>query len=273
MLAVAGLGWLERTRPLRVAADPRRGRRVAINAGLSLATAAVAALVDRPLTSALARAADARHEGLLQALAPGTRLIAALLALDYALYLWHVALHRVPWLWRWHVVHHSDLDLDTSTGLRFHAVEIVASVAWRVALVRALGIGEKPLALYQQVLFLSVLFHHSNVRLPLALERWLAYVVVTPRMHGIHHSTVKDETDANWSSVLTVWDRLHHTLRLDVAQDEITIGVPGFPRPLGLPQLVALPLAEPAASWNDAPTPRARRPGEVFPAERAEGKR
>jgi sterol desaturase/sphingolipid hydroxylase (fatty acid hydroxylase superfamily) len=265
---LAGLGWLERRRPLRVEVDPGP-RRLARNATLSLATAAVAALVDAPVTGALARRADAHGRGALQRLPRGLRTLVALLVLDYALYLWHVALHRMPVLWRSHVVHHSDLDLDTSTALRFHASEIAASVLWRAALVRALGIGARPLTLYQQALFLAVVFHHSNVRLPLAVERWLVRVVVTPRMHGIHHSIERAETDSNWSSLLNVWDRLHGTLRLDVPQDEVTIGVPGYRRPLSLPELVALPLEPVDVSWQDAPPPRAPSAPAVLPPERS----
>ena len=263
--AVLGLSWLERRRPLRVRVDPGR-RRIATNVALSLATAVVATVVDRPITGPLARRADRMRRGPLQRLPRAAGAVATFLVLDYALYLWHVALHRVPWLWRSHVVHHSDLDLDTSTALRFHAGEILASVAWRAAVVRALGVGERPLALCQNVLFLAVLFHHSNVRLPLAVERWLVVFVVTPRLHGIHHSVEKDETDSNWSSVLTVWDRLHGTLRLDVPQDGITVGVPGYRASMGLRELAALPLRPAGEAWRDAPPPRLTDRSAVFPA-------
>jgi sterol desaturase/sphingolipid hydroxylase (fatty acid hydroxylase superfamily) len=245
------LGVLERRRPLRARVD-RRPERRRDNVALSLVTAAVVSVVDSPLTGALARRADARGRGPLLALPAPLALVLGVLALDYALYLWHVALHRVPWLWRAHLVHHTDLDLDVSTGLRFHASEMVASALWRAALVRALGIGERPLAVYQRLLLLSVLFHHSNLRLPADLERRLALVLVTPRLHGIHHSTRRAETDSNWSSLLTAWDRLHGTLRLDVPQEEITSGVPGYAAPLGLRELAALPVAARDDGWTSA---------------------
>ena len=252
--AVLALCWAERRRPLRPRVDDGWSRTVA-NTTLAAATAAVSALVDRPLTSALARRADARGQGLLKRLRlpPGVELVLALLALDYALYLWHVALHRVGWLWRAHVVHHSDLELDSTTALRFHAGEIVASVAWRTALVRVAGIGLRPLTLYQRVLFFAVVFHHSNLRLPLGLERLLSRIVVTPRLHGIHHSQVQDETDSNWASVLTLWDRLHGTLRTDVPQGAIAIGLPGYPREMGTGELLALPFGRQPDAWSDAP--------------------
>jgi sterol desaturase/sphingolipid hydroxylase (fatty acid hydroxylase superfamily) len=193
---------------------------------------------------ALARRVERKGQGLLALLPRPVRGLVALLVLDYALYVWHVALHRDPRLWRAHLVHHTDKDLDVSTALRFHVGEILASVAWRLALVRLLGIGPRPLELYQQVLFLSVLFHHSNLRLPADVEARLARLLVTPRLHGIHHSEVQDEMDSNWASVLTVWDRLHGTYRDDVRQERIRIGVQGYEEPLGLADLLALP-AEP----------------------------
>jgi sterol desaturase/sphingolipid hydroxylase (fatty acid hydroxylase superfamily) len=99
---------------------------------------------------------------------------------------------------------------------------------------------------------LSILFHHSNVRLPVELERRLNRILVTPRMHGIHHSDVKAETDSNWSSGLTVWDWLHGTLRLDTPQDEITIGVPAYrdPREVELLKILSMPFAEERDAWQ-----------------------
>ena len=100
-----------------------------------------------------------------------------------------------------------------------------------------------PLSIWQTFVFVSILFHHSNLRLPLWLERALVKLVVTPRMHGIHHSIVPEETNANWSSGFTLWDALHGTLRLDVPQDEVTVGVPAYrdPEEVTLPRLVEMP--------------------------------
>ena len=159
---------------------------------------------------------------------------AAFLLLDYTIYVWHVLTHRVPFLWRFHLVHHLDMDLDTTTALRFHAVDMALSIPWRAAQVRLCGASPRALELWQTFFFVSVLFHHSNLRLPLALERLLVRVLTTPRLHGIHHSTVKEETDSNWSSGLSFWDRLHRTMRTDVPQDAIAIGVPGYCDPLEL---------------------------------------
>jgi sterol desaturase/sphingolipid hydroxylase (fatty acid hydroxylase superfamily) len=169
----------------------------------------------------------------------------AVLLMDYTLYLWHILTHRVPALWRCHAVHHIDLDLDASTAVRFHFAELTLSTPWRVAQIVVIGTSPLALSVWQTGLLMSILFHHSNVRVPLALERRLNRLLVTPRMHGIHHSQVRGETDSNWSSGLTLWDRLHGTLKLNVPQGEITIGVPGFEHPddVTLPKMIALPFA------------------------------
>jgi sterol desaturase/sphingolipid hydroxylase (fatty acid hydroxylase superfamily) len=158
----------------------------------------------------------------------------------------------VPFLWRFHVVHHVDLDLSATTALRFHFAEMLLSVPWRAAQVALLGVSPRALSLWQTCLLVSILFHHSNLRLPIAVERRLARLVVTPRMHGIHHSTVQEETDSNWSSGLTLWDRLHGTLRLDVPQDGIVIGVPAYrdPEEVTLPALLAMPFGAERPTWR-----------------------
>ena len=168
-----------------------------------------------------------------------------ILLLDYSLYVWHVLLHRMSVLWRFHVVHHADLDLDATTALRFHFGELALSIPWRAAQVLLIGVRPQVLQLWQQATLASIVFHHSNLRLPPGLERWLVWVVVTPRMHGIHHSIIEAETNSNWSSGLTLWDRLHGTLRLDVPQDAITIGVPAYrdPKELVLGRIFAMPFS------------------------------
>jgi len=217
----------EARRPLRRAVEPK-GRRLARNLGLAATAAAVVQVADRPLTRRAAALVERRRWGLvhLVPLPAWGRDTLAFLLLDYTLWVWHVLLHRWSPLWRFHSVHHADPDLDVSTAVRFHPLELLASVPWRVAQIALIGAGPRALARWQSCLFLSVLFHHSNLRLPIGFERGLAAILVTPRQHGIHHSIVPEETDSNWSSLLNVWDRLHGTLRLDVPQDAITIGLP-----------------------------------------------
>ncbi len=250
------LAWLERRRALRARVAPA-GRRLARNLTVAAIAAATVRAVEMPVVLPLARwTARARVGVVARMPLPGpVRLVVTLLLLDYTLYVWHVLTHRVPVLWRFHVVHHLDRDLDASTAVRFHFGELAISTVWRAAQVVAIGVAPDALAVWQTATLVSVLFHHSNVRLPIALERVLARVVVTPRLHGIHHSTVRAETDSNWSSGLVVWDRLHGTLRVDVPQDAIEIGVPAYRNAAdaALPRILALPFERQRPSWQGAP--------------------
>ena len=254
--------WLEGCRPLRRTVEPKR-RRLARNLAVAALSTAAVALTERPAIGPLTGLVASERWGLLQwaGLPAALEVPLALVLMDYTLYVWHVLTHRVPWLWRFHLVHHVDRDLDASTALRFHCAELVISIPWRATQVLVIGVSPLAFTVWQTALLVSTLFHHSNVRLPIALERRLVRIVVTPRMHGIHHSTVRGETDANWSSGLTLWDRLHGTLRLDVPQAEITIGVPGYQAPVdvSLPRILALPLVHQPPSWPaDGPAPRSR---------------
>jgi sterol desaturase/sphingolipid hydroxylase (fatty acid hydroxylase superfamily) len=144
-----------------------------------------------------------------------------------------------------------DLDLDSTTALRFHAVDMLISIPWRAAQVVVLGASPRALAAWQGFFFASVMFHHSNLRLPARLERLMAAVLTTPRMHGIHHSTARAETDSNWSSGLSLWDHLHGTFRMDVGQREIRIGVPAYcdPADTRLGSSLAMPFERQRDAW------------------------
>jgi sterol desaturase/sphingolipid hydroxylase (fatty acid hydroxylase superfamily) len=169
--------------------------------------------------------------------------LVAVLLLDYTLYLWHIIVHRVPSLWRFHLVHHVDLDLDLTTGLRFHAGELTASIPWRAAQVALIGVTPTTLAVWQTLTLLSVLFHHSNTEFDGDLERRLSRVIATPRMHAIHHSIDPGHLHSNFTSGLALWDRLHGTARLDASADEVTVGVAGHLKPedVTLDAIVVLP--------------------------------
>jgi sterol desaturase/sphingolipid hydroxylase (fatty acid hydroxylase superfamily) len=125
-------------------------------------------------------------------------------------------------------VHHSDPDLDVTTALRFHVCELGFSAGFRALQIAIIGPSVAAYVAYEAVFQAGVLFQHSNLRLPPTVERALTLVMVTPRMHGIHHSEVERETDSNFSSVLSVWDRLHRSLRLHVPQQTVAIGVPAY---------------------------------------------
>jgi sterol desaturase/sphingolipid hydroxylase (fatty acid hydroxylase superfamily) len=206
----------------------RAGRNLAI---ATIGTIAIH-LAETPLVTRAAALVERRRWGLVKRLQLPVWLevCAAVVLMDYTLYLWHILTHRVPGLWRFHAVHHIDLDLDASTAIRFHFGELALSAPWRVAQIVVIGTSPLALSIWQTGLLASILFHHSNLALPLEVERRLSRVIVTPRMHGIHHSALHGESESNWSSGLSVWDRLHRTLKLDVAQADITIGVCGFQR-------------------------------------------
>jgi sterol desaturase/sphingolipid hydroxylase (fatty acid hydroxylase superfamily) len=223
----------EAVRPLRRRQRESKRRRMQRNAVIGGLGAVAVQLCEQPIVLPLARYVERRRWGVLAQLdlpAP-LRTALALVALDYTLYLWHIIVHRVPCLWRFHRVHHADLDLDASTAIRFHFGELVASIPWRAAQVALIGVDARTLQRWQTLTLMSVAFHHSNVRLPRQVEQRLAYLLVTPRMHGIHHSRVAEEMDSNWSSGLSVWDRLHGTMRQDIPDDAIEIGVDAFDDP------------------------------------------
>ena len=221
--------WLERARPLRRAVEAKLPR-VVRNLGVAGVGVVAVQLVEIPLVLPLAALVERNSWGLVNwlPLPAWLRVALAVVLLDYTLYVWHVLTHRIPLLWRFHLVHHADLNLDASTALRFHAGELLLSVPWRAAQVMLIGVSPYAYLLWQGLVIPLVLFHHSNVALPAGLERALVRLLVTPRMHGIHHSVVREERDSNWSSGLTLWDRLHGTLKLDVPEERITIGVPEY---------------------------------------------
>ncbi len=221
------IGWLlfaERHWPRRARTQPEPERTLR-NATLGVMSLAVVALMQRPLAQPLARHVAERGKGLAQNIPapPWLRDVAAFLALDYTMYLWHIATHRVAWLWRLHLVHHIDLDMDASTALRFHAVDMAVSVPLRLLQIRVLGAGPRALAVWEGWFFTSVLFHHSNLRL--SFDDALAHVLTTPGMHDIHHRADFAAQDRNFSSGLSVWDWWHGTIALRAV--DAPLGVPG----------------------------------------------
>jgi sterol desaturase/sphingolipid hydroxylase (fatty acid hydroxylase superfamily) len=250
--AMLALLVAERRRPLRRQTE-KEPRRTIRNGALGMLSLATVALVERPVLDRLTRLVERRRFGLAQQLPlpSWVRDAAAFLILDYGIYVWHVLTHKVPALWRLHLVHHVDLDLDTSTALRFHFVDMAVSVPWRALQVVVAGASPRATQHWQRFFFLSVLFHHSNLRLPERIERRLAWLLTTPRMHGIHHSEVQGETNSNWSSGISLWDRLHGSFRLDVPQQRIAIGVAAYrdSRELRFGPSLALPFTRQRDAW------------------------
>lgn len=222
--AIAAISLAERRRPLRPSTRPP-GERIVRNLAMGAMCAGVVALTEAPMTQAIARANVQERRGLAGRLPGVLGPIAAFLAMDYGFYRWHVATHRVPLLWRLHRVHHVDPDMDMSTALRFHFVDMAVSLPWQAAQVRLSGIGPRTLAAWKSFFLVSILFHHANLRLPGRWDAWASLLLTTPRMHGIHHSQRLAERESNWSSGLSLWDRLHGTFLAGVDQAHVQIGV------------------------------------------------
>jgi sterol desaturase/sphingolipid hydroxylase (fatty acid hydroxylase superfamily) len=248
--AVLSLGALaiflhiERKRPLRPETESKT-RRVARNLAMAGLSALTIQAVETPVASPIACWVGRKQFGLLKVrgLPRWIEVALAVALMDYTLFLWHIFVHKNKLLWRFHAVHHADLDLDASTALRFHFGEIGLSVPYRALQLLALGIDEKSFRVWQKFLAFSILFHHSNVRIPVKLERFLSRLIATPRMHGIHHSQDFTQQLTNWSSGLALWDYLHGTYRFDIPQESISIGLQGVAEPsaVTLPQIIEMP--------------------------------
>jgi sterol desaturase/sphingolipid hydroxylase (fatty acid hydroxylase superfamily) len=243
---------LELRRPLRRAVEPKLTR-VARNLAVSASSALAVRWAEFPVVQPLSTIVERRKLGLLKRLSlpRAVEMALAVSLMDYTLYIWHRLMHRSALIWRFHLPHHVDLDLDASTALRFHFSELILSVPWRAAQVMIIGVSPRAFSLWQKALMCSILFHHSNVRLPMELEKWLCRFIATPRLHGIHHSIIRAEEESNFSSGLTLWDALHGTLKLNVPQEEITIGVPAYrdPREVRLPAILMMPFGKQRPTW------------------------
>jgi sterol desaturase/sphingolipid hydroxylase (fatty acid hydroxylase superfamily) len=150
-----------------------------------------------------------------------------LLLLDLWIYWWHRANHLVPFLWRFHEVHHLDEMLDTSSALRFHFGEVVLSSVVRAGVIFVLDIPLTSVVMFETLVLVSALFHHSNLRLPAGVERALSFVVVTPSIHWVHHHASQRDTDSNYAAILSVWDRLFASRSGHRRSVDMTIGVEG----------------------------------------------
>ena len=152
----------------------------------------------------------------------------AIVLFDCWQYLWHRLNHVVPVLWRFHSVHHSDAEMDATSAVRFHTAEILLSSTARLAILPVLGMTVQQALLYETLVLPVILFHHSNVRVPGALDRALRAVIVTPWMHWVHHSRWQPETDSNFSSLFSWWDRIFRTFRLREDPHTIELGLDGY---------------------------------------------
>ncbi|MGZ4960325.1 MAG: sterol desaturase family protein [Methylomonas sp.] len=172
-------------------------------------------------------------------------MVLSFLLLDMAIYAQHIAAHRWRWFWRLHQVHHSDIDFDATTGVRFHPLEIAVSMLYKVVLVYLLGPAPAVVLAFEVILNGCALFNHGNVSIPLQAERYVRYLLVTPDMHRIHHSARRSEMDSNYGFSVSCWDRLFGTYcqQPQVPQTELMIGLKDYRQPgeLGLVRLLTMP--------------------------------
>lgn len=152
----------------------------------------------------------------------------AVLLLDLWTYLWHRMNHKIPFFWRFHSVHHSDHSMDVTTASRFHLGEIFFSSLFRIPLIILFGVYLWELVLYEIVMFAVVQFHHANIRFPEKYDRILRFFIVTPNMHRVHHSRWQPETDSNYSSLFSFWDRIANTFRINPNPETISLGLDQF---------------------------------------------
>lgn len=243
---------LQRARP-----HERSYRLRAVNVALWLVNVAALSAVCGACACTVARWAETARVGLFNGVAAPAWVVAAVtvLALDLVSYGWHRANHRVPFLWRFHRVHHSDVNFTMSTALRFHPGELLLSLPVRLLMVALLGAPAAAVVLFEVVFTFANLVEHGNIGLPLGLERRLAGVFVTPALHRLHHADRRPQLDSNFGTILSLWDRLLGTYRASSSRAFFAIGLPGGVRAATLGRALALPLARTAPAGPSIPRP------------------
>lgn len=188
-------------------------------------------------------------------------ILVCIVILDFAIWLQHLVSHKVPLFWRLHQMHHADVDIDVSTAIRFHPIEIALSMLWKIVCVLLLGPAALAVVLFEITLNASAMFNHANVKLPQWLDRILRLVIVTPDMHRIHHSVIRREHDSNYGFALSIWDRMFktYTMEPEGGQTGMRIGLAPYYRADG-PTRVGWSLLLPFRRLRDTP-------GEAKPAE------
>lgn len=232
---LAVLAVAERLLPRRVRVQPvarRWATNLSIVAANSVLVRIMAALPVPLFAVAAAHAASVHGWGLLNMieLPAWMETAVAVVALDFAIWLQHVASHKMPALWRLHQVHHADRDIDVTTALRFHPVEIGLSMLWKIVWVVALGASALAVVLFEIILNAGAMFSHANLRLPAGVDRVLRLLIVTPDMHRVHHSVHRREHDSNYGFNLSIWDRLFRTYTAEPenGHENMTIGLTSY---------------------------------------------
>jgi len=178
-------------------------------------------------------------------LAAWVGIVVTILLLDLAIYCQHVISHKWRLLWRLHQIHHTDIEIDASTAVRFHPLEIMVSMVYKVAIIYLVGADPLAVIAFEIILNATATFNHSNINLPLKVDRVLRWILITPDMHRIHHSTVRSETDSNYGFSISLWDRMFRTYVVEpkATQTTLDIGLPEYrdQQELGFIQLLVLP--------------------------------
>jgi len=229
----------------------KRSQRWVTNWGITIAntvTLRILALAMPLLAVGAAVDAQAQGWGLFNALTlPGwIEIVAAILVLDLIIWAQHLITHKIPVLWRLHRVHHADVDMDVTTAIRFHPVEIALSMLLKIGVVYVLGPAALAVILFEIILNGTAMFNHANIRLPLWLDAIVRRVLVTPDMHRVHHSIHRHEHDSNYGFALSIWDRMFgtYTAQPEAGHDDMTVGLEWQDdRPARLGWSLSLPFA------------------------------
>lgn len=164
---------------------------------------------------------------------PVIPVVVGVLLLDFCIYLQHVAMHKIPVLWRLHRLHHADLDYDVSTGIRFHPIEIILSLLFKMGIILIFALDPLSVILFEIILNAMAMFNHANFKISLKLDRVLRLFIVTPDFHRVHHSSIQMETDSNYGFNISLWDRLcrTYTPQPRLGHEKMEIGLEYFRQP------------------------------------------
>lgn len=219
------------------------------NLGLVLINTLILRLLIPVLPATFAVFVNSRGWGLFNYFHPPAILqwLATLLIFDFIIYIQHILFHAVPVLWRLHMIHHADLDIDATTGLRFHPLEMIISLLIKLGAVAAFGFPAGAVILFEIILNATSMFNHSNIYIPLAADRWIRRLIVTPDMHRVHHSVIITESNSNFGFNLSWWDRLCGTYQAQPAagHKNMTIGLAQYRKPISLWRILIMPFTDP----------------------------
>lgn len=239
------IGW-EYLSPRRQLSIGRKNR-WPINLGLAALNMLIMRVTMGSVAYLTAITAQEHKIGLLNQFSSpnGVSILISVLFLDFAIYAQHILAHKWPLLWRLHQVHHTDIEMDATTTVRFHPLEIMLSMAYKVVCITLIGANPAAIVIFEIMLNATATFNHSNVYIPARLEKIIRYVLVTPDMHRIHHSVIPKETDSNYGFSISCWDRLFKTYTSEpqTPYTEMAIGLAGFrqPQELSFYRLLVLP--------------------------------